>query len=145
MRFLRPKSQMTAHQFKTALRAAGFGVENGQIVDLSGTCPGFATVAISQNGKLDRNATLAKVIRERDIEIARREAETDGPYEASLLASANGAAWGVNLFYADAAKRKCADGHMSKRSGLPNEGAAPPAERERQRLLRSSKRRRRRE
>jgi hypothetical protein len=79
MRFLRPKSQMTAHQFKTALRAAGFGVENGQIVDLSGICPGFATAAISQHGKVDRNATLAKVIRERDTEIARRGAETERP------------------------------------------------------------------
>jgi hypothetical protein len=76
MRLLRPKSQMTSHEFKTALHAAGFGVENGRIVDVSGTCPGFATVAIFRNGKVDRNATFAKVIRERDVEIARRGVPT---------------------------------------------------------------------
>ena len=76
MRFLRPKSQMTSGEFKTALRAAGFGVKDGQIVDVSGTCPGFATVAIFRNGEVDRNATLAKVIEERDAEIARRGAPT---------------------------------------------------------------------
>ena len=76
MRILRPKLQMTSGEFKTALRAAGFGVENGQIVDISGTCPGFATVAIFRNGEVDRRATFAKVIRERDAEIARRGTPT---------------------------------------------------------------------
>lgn len=74
MRILRPKSQMTSGEFKTALRAAGFGVENGQIVDISDTSQGFATVAIFRNGDVDRNATFTKVVRERDAEIARRGA-----------------------------------------------------------------------
>jgi hypothetical protein len=74
MRFLRPKSEMTSGQFKAALRAAGFGVENGQIVDVSGNCPGFSTAATFRNGAVDRNATLAKVIQERDEEICRRGA-----------------------------------------------------------------------
>jgi hypothetical protein len=72
MRLLKPKSQMTAGQFKAALRAAGFGVENGHIVDVSGNCPGFSTEATFRNGTVDRNATLAKVIQERDEEICRR-------------------------------------------------------------------------
>jgi hypothetical protein len=44
MRLLRPKVQMTSGEFKTALRAAGFSVESGRLVDVSETCPGFATI-----------------------------------------------------------------------------------------------------
>jgi hypothetical protein len=38
------KSQMTPEEFKIALREAGFGVAQGWIVDVSGKCPGFATL-----------------------------------------------------------------------------------------------------
>jgi hypothetical protein len=64
---------MTAAEFNTALREAGFGVDRGRIVDVSGKCPGFATFPVFQGrGKVNRRATLAKAIRERDAEIARR-------------------------------------------------------------------------
>jgi hypothetical protein len=38
------KSHMTSEDFKTALRQAGFGVAQGWVVDVSGKCPGFATL-----------------------------------------------------------------------------------------------------
>jgi hypothetical protein len=63
---------MTSAEFNTALRAAGFGVERARIVDVSGRCPGFATVPSFWNRTVNRNATLSKAIRERDAEIARR-------------------------------------------------------------------------
>jgi hypothetical protein len=69
------KRQMTSTEFNAALRRAGFGVDHGRIVDVSGKCPGFATFpAFRRDGSVDRDATLAKVIRERDAEIARRAA-----------------------------------------------------------------------
>lgn len=75
MRPLKLKPQLTSAEFKTALRNAGFGVERGLIVDLTETCRGFTAVAtFRNNGSVDRNATLSKVIRERDAEIARRAA-----------------------------------------------------------------------
>jgi hypothetical protein len=74
MRISRP--QMTSAEFNAALRKAGFGVERARIVDVSGQCPGFATVPTFRNGTVDRNVTLAKVIREWDAEIARRAAKT---------------------------------------------------------------------
>lgn len=76
MRFLKPKAEMTTAEFNAALREAGFGVANGRIVDVSGKCPGFAAVPSFRKGVVNRNATLAKVIRERDAEIARRAAAT---------------------------------------------------------------------
>jgi hypothetical protein len=66
------KSQMTSEEFKTALREAGFGVAQGWIVDVSGECPGFATLPSFNKGVLNRNATLSKVLWERDAEIKRR-------------------------------------------------------------------------
>jgi hypothetical protein len=66
------KSRMTSEEFKTALREAGFGVAQGWIVDVSGKCPGFATLPSFNKGVLNRNATLSKVIWERDAEIERR-------------------------------------------------------------------------
>jgi hypothetical protein len=67
------KRQMTSAEFNAALRNAGFGVDRGWIVDVSGKCPGFATFpAFRRDSSADREATLAKVIRERDVEIARR-------------------------------------------------------------------------
>jgi hypothetical protein len=68
------KPKMTAAQFNAALREAGFGVEDGRIVDVSGKCPGFTALPTFNHGAVNRAATLAKVIRERDTEIARRAA-----------------------------------------------------------------------
>jgi hypothetical protein len=64
--------EMTSAEFNAALRAAGFGVERARIVDVSGRCPGFATVPSFRNRTVNRNATLTKAIQERDAEIARR-------------------------------------------------------------------------
>jgi hypothetical protein len=63
---------MTAAEFKAALREAGFNVDHGRIVDVSGKCPGFAAVPIFRNGVVNRNATLSKVLWEREAEIIRR-------------------------------------------------------------------------
>jgi hypothetical protein len=68
------KPQMTSEEFKTALREAGFGVDHGRIVDVSGRCPGFATLPSFNRGAVNRNATLSKAIWERDAEIRRRAA-----------------------------------------------------------------------
>jgi hypothetical protein len=72
-RLVKDKSQITAGEFKGGLRKAGFAVENGRLVDVSGKCPGFAVMPVLLgNGSVDRNATLAKVVQERDAEIERR-------------------------------------------------------------------------
>jgi hypothetical protein len=73
------KSQITAAEFNAALREAGFGIDHGRIVDVSGKCPGFVAVPIFRNGAVNRNATLSKVLWERDAEIARRAAATERP------------------------------------------------------------------
>jgi hypothetical protein len=72
MQPFKKKPQLSAAEFKTALREAGFGVAQGWIVDVSGKCPGFATLPSFNKGVLNRNATLSKVIWERDAEIKRR-------------------------------------------------------------------------
>jgi hypothetical protein len=72
MRPFKKKPQMTSEEFKTALREAGFGVEYDRIVDVSGRCPGFATLPSFNKGVVNRNATLSKVLWEREAEIARR-------------------------------------------------------------------------
>ena len=64
--------QMTSAEFSAALREAGFGVNRGQIVDVSGRCPGFAATPTFRNGAVNRNGTLTKVIRARHAEIERR-------------------------------------------------------------------------
>jgi hypothetical protein len=68
------KPQMTSSEFKTALQEAGFGVDHGRIVDVSGKCPGFTTLPSFNKGVVNRNATLSKAIWERDAEIKRRAA-----------------------------------------------------------------------
>ncbi len=78
MRPFTQKPQITAAEFKTALRDAGFGVERGRIVDVSGKCPGFATLPSYNKGVVNRNTTLSKAIWERDAEIRRRAAATKG-------------------------------------------------------------------
>jgi hypothetical protein len=72
MRPFKKKPQMTSEEFKTALREAGFGVDHGRIVDVSGRCPGFASLPSFNKGAVNRNATLSKVLWEREAEIARR-------------------------------------------------------------------------
>ena len=72
MRPFNKKPQMTSEEFKTALREAGLGVAQGWIVDVSGKCPGFASLPSFNKGVLNRNSTLSKAIWERDAEIARR-------------------------------------------------------------------------
>jgi hypothetical protein len=78
MRPFTQKPQMTAAEFKAALRDAGFGVERCRIVDVSGKCPGFATLPSFNKGVVNRNTTLSKAIWERDAEIRRRAAATEG-------------------------------------------------------------------
>jgi hypothetical protein len=70
VRYFQP--QMSSAEFSVALREAGFGVHRGQIVDVSGKCPGFAALPLFRNGAVNRNATLTKVLRARDAEIERR-------------------------------------------------------------------------
>jgi hypothetical protein len=72
------KPQMTSAEFTAALREAGFGADHGRIVDVSGQCPGFATLPSFNKGVVNRNATLSKAIWERDAEIRRRAAAEAG-------------------------------------------------------------------
>jgi hypothetical protein len=73
------KPQLTAAEFNAALRGAGFRVEYGRIVDVSGRCPGFGAMPSFNHGAVNRNATLAKVLWEREAEIARRTAADARP------------------------------------------------------------------
>jgi hypothetical protein len=70
------KPQLTATEFNAALREASFGVEYGSIVDLSGRCPSFAAMPSFRNGVVNRNATLSKVLWEREAAIKRRAGST---------------------------------------------------------------------
>jgi hypothetical protein len=77
MKLPQPPQQLTAAEFNAALKEAGFGVERARIIDVSGRCPGFMTTpAFRGRGVIDRPKTLAKVVRERDAEIARRSGST---------------------------------------------------------------------
>jgi hypothetical protein len=64
------KPQMTSAEFTAALREAGFGVDHGRTVDVSGRCPGLTT-SPSNKGVVNRNATLSKATWERDVDLAR--------------------------------------------------------------------------
>jgi hypothetical protein len=65
--------QMTAAEFAAAMKHHGFGVCRARIVDTTGQCPGVSWSAVRRGrGSVDRNKTLAKILRERDAEIARR-------------------------------------------------------------------------
>jgi hypothetical protein len=68
------EAQMTSGGFTAAMREAGFGVDHGRVVDVSGKCPGFTTLPSFNKGVVNRNATLSKAIWERDAEIRRRAA-----------------------------------------------------------------------
>jgi hypothetical protein len=65
---------MTSTEFATAMREAGFGVTHGRVVDVSGQCPGFTTLPSFNKDGVDRNATLTKILFEREAEISRRAA-----------------------------------------------------------------------
>jgi hypothetical protein len=54
------RDYLSSDEFKAALHEAGFGVDRGRIVDVSGECPGFAVIPVFRNGVLNRNATLSK-------------------------------------------------------------------------------------
>jgi hypothetical protein len=65
--------QMTAAEFAAAMKHYGFGVCRARIVDTTGQCRGISWSAVRRGGgSVDRNKTLAKILRERDAEIARR-------------------------------------------------------------------------
>jgi hypothetical protein len=64
--------QMTAVEFAAALKQNGFRVVRAKIEDATGRCPGVRWPAVLRGRSVDHNRTLAKVIRERDAEIARR-------------------------------------------------------------------------
>src|SRR5271155_5781906 len=66
--------QMTAAEFAAALKTNGFRVVRAKIEDTTGQCPGVRWPAVLRGTSVDRNRTLAKVLRERDAEIARRTA-----------------------------------------------------------------------
>jgi hypothetical protein len=66
------KPQMTAAEFAAAMKHHGFGVCRARIIDTTGQCPGISWPAVRRGSSVDRNKTLAKVLRERDAEIARR-------------------------------------------------------------------------
>jgi hypothetical protein len=63
---------MTAAEFAAALKANGFRVVRAKIEDATGQCPGVRWAAVLRGTSVDRNRSLAKVIKERDAEIARR-------------------------------------------------------------------------
>jgi hypothetical protein len=63
---------MTAAEFAAALKHHGFRVVRAKIEDTTGQCSGIRWPAVLRGRTVDHNRTLAKVIRERDAEIARR-------------------------------------------------------------------------
>jgi hypothetical protein len=69
--------RLTVDLLEPFMSDAGFTIaepwsEHGRIVDVSGRCPGFATLPSFNKTVVDRNATLSKVIWEREAEIKRR-------------------------------------------------------------------------
>jgi hypothetical protein len=64
--------QMSAAEFAAALKHHSFRVVRAKIEDATGRCPGVRWPAVLRGRSVDHNRTLAKVIRERDAEIARR-------------------------------------------------------------------------
>jgi len=64
--------QKSAAEFAAALKHHGFRVVRAKGEDADGRCPGVRWPAVLRGRSVDHNRTLAKVIRERDAEIARR-------------------------------------------------------------------------
>jgi hypothetical protein len=71
---------MTAAEFAAALKHYGFRVVRAKIEDATGRCRGVRWPAVLRGPSVDHSRTIAKVIRERDAEIARlalRETEPE--------------------------------------------------------------------
>jgi hypothetical protein len=62
---------MSAAEFAAALKTHGFRVVRAKIEDAMGQCPGIRWSAVLRGAAVDRNRTLAKVLQERDAEVAR--------------------------------------------------------------------------
>jgi hypothetical protein len=62
---------ITAGEFAAELEHHGFRVSETRIV--SDQCPGIAWTPVMKRGHIARRKTLAKVLRERAAEIAKRE------------------------------------------------------------------------
>jgi hypothetical protein len=75
---MKAPKDMTGPQFAEALRRNGFRKVLLWIEDTSGACPGvsWGIVIRRGTGRIMRRATLAKVLREREAEIAKRGFET---------------------------------------------------------------------
>ena len=66
--------EMSRRQFRETIKRRGFRQILMWFEDTTGECPGVSWGAIlHMNGKMAYRATLAKIIRERDAEIAKRE------------------------------------------------------------------------
>jgi hypothetical protein len=72
--------ECAAAEFAAALKQNEFRVVRAKIEDATGRCPGVRWPAVLRGRSVDHNLTLAKIIRERDAEIARcalRETEPE--------------------------------------------------------------------
>jgi hypothetical protein len=68
-----PPQGLTAADFAAAMKHHGFGVCRARIVDTTGQCPGISWSAVRRGGgSVDRNKTLAKILREHKAKTARR-------------------------------------------------------------------------
>jgi hypothetical protein len=54
--------QMSAATFAAELRGHGFRISGTQVVDISGTCPGFAITAVLRRAQIDRAASIARAV-----------------------------------------------------------------------------------
>jgi hypothetical protein len=67
------KPQMSSAEFNAALKHHGFRVVRAKIEDSTGKCPGISWSAVLRGRTaIDYNKTLAKVIADRNAELARR-------------------------------------------------------------------------
>jgi hypothetical protein len=82
--------QMSAATFGAELRRHGFRISGTQVVDISGTRPGFAITAVVRRGQIDRAASIAHALTTRDAEIAERKlrAWEDGKVSAEVRRNA---------------------------------------------------------
>jgi hypothetical protein len=98
------RSKMTAAQFAAALKANGFRVVNARIEDATGQCPGIKWMALrAGRTAIDYDRTLAKIIHERDAEIARAAGVMLGVDRAERLTQTiRRAGWEARMKRADA-------------------------------------------
>jgi hypothetical protein len=89
MKLPQPPPQLTAVEFNTALKEAGFGVQHARIVDTSGRCPGFVTTpAFRGRGVMDRTKTLTRV-RLLPLEFMKKHLPPWASHSAHLSGKAN--------------------------------------------------------